>query len=186
MADGNSTMIGMMDDTQQADEPFVIQPDRSSGGQAFVLGEDAESDLQAEASEESPDDFSIDIGESPGGPVLDLDAELDLMDPAEPPAAKPAPPAPAPKAAKPAPPAPAPKAAKPRPPAPAAKAAKPAPPTPAPKAAKPRPPAPVPDPNAQSGSDVLARMQNLRALHEAGLITDAEFQAKRAEILKEV
>ncbi len=29
MADAGSTMIGMMDDTQQADEPFVIQPDRS-------------------------------------------------------------------------------------------------------------------------------------------------------------
>jgi hypothetical protein len=29
-------------------------------------------------------------------------------------------------------------------------------------------------------------MQNLKALHDAGLITDAEFETKRAEILKEV
>jgi len=138
MADAGSTMIGMMDDTQQADEPFVIQPDQSSGGQAFVLGHDAENDLQLETPEESPDDFSLDLGESVGGPVLDLDAELDLRDPAESPAAKP------------------------------------------------RPPAPAPDPNAQTGSDLMARMQKLKALHDAELISDAEFQAKRAEILKEV
>jgi len=136
MADAGSTMIGVMDDTQQADEPFVIQPDRSSGGQAFVLGSEAGDDLQLEASGESPDDFSIDIGENVGGPVLDLDAELDLMGPDEP------------------------------------------------SLAEPRPPAP--DASAQTGSDILARMQNLKALHDAGLITDAEFQAKRAEILKEV
>ncbi len=55
-----------------------------------------------------------------------------------------------------------------------------------PSVAEPRPPAPAPDDNAQTGSDILARMQNLKALHDAGLITDAEFQAKRAEILKEV
>lgn len=186
MVDGNSTMIGMMDDTQQADEPFVIQPDRSSGGQAFVLGEEAEKDLQMDASEEDPDDFSIDIGESAASPVLDLDAELDLMDSAEPPVAEPRPQAPAPQAAKPRPQAPAPKAAKVRPQAPAPKPAKPRPSAPAPQAAKPRPSAPAPDPNAQSGSDVLARMQNLKALHDAGLITDAEFQTKRAEILKQV
>ncbi|HEY5658211.1 MAG TPA: SHOCT domain-containing protein [Myxococcota bacterium] len=29
-------------------------------------------------------------------------------------------------------------------------------------------------------------MQKLKALHDAGLITDAEFQAKRSEILSEV
>ena len=138
MADAGSTMIGMMDDTQQADEPFVIQPDRSAGGQAFVLGNDAEDALQMEASEDNFDDFSLELGEGAGGSALDLDAELDLMDPAEPPVAEP------------------------------------------------RPPASAPDPNAHTGSDLVARMQKLKALHDAGLITDTEFQAKRAEILSEV
>jgi pSer/pThr/pTyr-binding forkhead associated (FHA) protein len=187
MADGNSTMIGMLDDTQQADEPFVIQPDRSSGGQAFVLGDDAGKDLELDAPDDDLDDFSIEIGEGGSSPVIDLDAELDLMDSAEPPAAKPRAPKPASRPS-----APASSAAKPasRPQAPAPHAPKPAsrPQTPPSRAAAPasRAPAPAPDPNAQSGSDVLGRMQNLKALHDAGLITDAEFEAKRAEILKEV
>jgi predicted component of type VI protein secretion system len=138
VTDAGSTMIGMTDDTQQADEPFVIQPDQSSGGQAFVLGNDAEDALQIEAPEENFDDFSLELGEGLGGPVLDLDAELDLLDAGEPPVAEP------------------------------------------------RPPAPAPDSDAQPGSDLMARMQKLKALHDAELITDAEFQAKRAEILSEV
>jgi pSer/pThr/pTyr-binding forkhead associated (FHA) protein len=136
MADAGSTMIGMMDDTQQADEPFVIQPDQSSGGQAFVLENDAENDPQKGAADQNFDDFSLEVGESVGGSVLDLDAELDLMDPAEPPVTEPR--------------------------------------------------SPASDPNAQTGSDLMARMQKLKALRDAGLITDTEFQAKRAEILSEV
>lgn len=142
MADANSTMIGMMDDTQQADEPFVIEPDRSSGGQAFVLGESAEDELQMQALDDSLDDIGLELGDAADSPVLDLDAELDLMDPVAPPVAKPRPAAPA--------------------------------------------PAPAPDPSAQTGSELMERMQNLKSLHDAGLITEAEFQAKRAEILKEV
>jgi len=136
--DAGSTMIGILEDTQEADEPFVIETDRAAGGHAFVLEGDAEDALQMEAPEEKLDDFSLEIDEGVGGPVLDLDAELDLMDPAEPPVAKP------------------------------------------------RPPAPTPGTNAQTGSDLMARMQKLKALHDAGLITDTEFQAKRAEILSEV
>jgi predicted component of type VI protein secretion system len=143
MADAGSTMIGMMD-TQQADEPFVIEPDRSSGGNAFVLGSDAEDELQMQALDESLDDIGLELSDSVESPVLDLDAELDLMDPVEPPVAKPQRPAPKPV------------------------------------------PAPAPDRNAQTGSDLMERMQKLKALHDAGLITDAEFQTKRAEILSEV
>jgi pSer/pThr/pTyr-binding forkhead associated (FHA) protein len=149
MADANSTMIGMMD-TQQADEPFVIEPERSSGGQAFVLGESAEDELQMQALDDSLDDIGLELSDTVDSPVLDLDAELDLMDPVEPPVAKPRTAAPT------------------RAPAP------------------PPAPAPAPDRNAQTGSDLMERMQNLKSLHDAGLITDAEFQAKRAEILEEV
>lgn len=46
---------------------------------------------------------------------------------------------------------------------------------------------PAPDPNdASDGGDPVERMRRLKSLHAEGLITDAEFQQKRAEILKGV
>jgi len=51
----------------------------------------------------------------------------------------------------------------------------------------PQRPAPAgPNSNAQSGDDLVARMQKLSALHDAGMITDPEFERKRAEILGEI
>jgi len=188
-ADAGSTMIGMMDDTLQADDdPFVIEHDRSSGGEAIVLGGDGEDEDPLGVYDDGLDGASLELGEAVSGSVLDLDAELDLVDPVEAAAAPPRPAAPAPAPArKPAPaskPAPAP-ARKPA----AAPARKPAPAParkPAPAPARKPAPAPAPDPNAQTGSDLMERMQKLKTLHDAGLITDAEFQAKRAEILAEV
>lgn len=47
--------------------------------------------------------------------------------------------------------------------------------------------APAPDPNdASDGGDPVERMRRLKSLHAEGLITDDEFQQKRAEILKGV
>jgi hypothetical protein len=46
----------------------------------------------------------------------------------------------------------------------------------------------APDPNAQTapGGDPTERLRKLKVLHDEGLITDEEFQNKRAEILKEM
>lgn len=58
-----------------------------------------------------------------------------------------------------------------------------APPAQAPKAAA----APAPKAAAPAGpTDPIERMRQLKALHAEGLITDEEFQVKRAEILKKV
>ncbi|MGH0029440.1 MAG: FHA domain-containing protein [Myxococcota bacterium] len=67
----------------------------------------------------------------------------------------------------------------------AATAPPPAAPAPAPAQAAP-PAAPATDPNEQSQSDPVERMRRLKGLHAEGLITDEEFQAKRAEILQGV
>jgi hypothetical protein len=68
--------------------------------------------------------------------------------------------------------------------------------TPAPQATAPsagagagaRAPAAAPPPDASdSGAfDPIERMRQLKSLHAEGLITDEEFQAKRAEILERV
>ena len=57
---------------------------------------------------------------------------------------------------------------------------------PAQQPAQPRPL--VADPNAQTDSavDPTERMRKLKMLHDEGLITDEEFQTKRAEILREM
>jgi hypothetical protein len=52
-----------------------------------------------------------------------------------------------------------------------------------PPAAQPAPPAE--DPN-DSQTDPIGRMRRLKSLHAEGLITDDEFQQKRAQILKDV
>jgi len=46
----------------------------------------------------------------------------------------------------------------------------------------------APDPNAQTapGGDPTERLRKLKVLHDEDLITDEEFQSKRAEILKEM
>ncbi len=62
---------------------------------------------------------------------------------------------------------------------------------PGPAAAAPTaPPAPAPAPpqdsNDSTQTDPLERMRRLKSLHAEGLITDAEFEQKRAQILKDV
>lgn len=55
-----------------------------------------------------------------------------------------------------------------------------------PEAAPAAPAAPAADVNDATQGDPIERMRQLKSLHAEGLITDAEFQAKRAEILKGV
>ena len=53
--------------------------------------------------------------------------------------------------------------------------------------ARPAPaPAPPQDSNENTQTDPLERMRRLKSLHAEGLITDAEFEQKRAQILKDV
>lgn len=52
---------------------------------------------------------------------------------------------------------------------------------PAPVAYEP-PPAPAPEP-AESPTDRIAALKDLAELHEAGVLTDAEFSAEKARIL---
>lgn len=47
-------------------------------------------------------------------------------------------------------------------------------------------PVPVAGPDENSEGDPVERMRRLKSLHGEGLITDAEFELKRAEILKDV
>jgi len=50
------------------------------------------------------------------------------------------------------------------------------------------PQSPAPDPNAQTeaGGDPTERLRKLKGLHDEGLITNEEFQTKRAQILQEM
>ncbi len=177
--DAGATMLGMVE-MAPADD-FVVEPERGSGEQAFVGGESAQDAYQVRVLDDgfgeldSPADLeldlvdvsapaapgapALDLVDAPGGDALDLGAgpDLDLVDPVAP-----APPVPAP--SRPA----APPAA--RPTAPVAGAAS-------------APPAAAADPAGATGGDPMERMRRLKVLHEEGLITDAEFQAKRSEIL---
>jgi pSer/pThr/pTyr-binding forkhead associated (FHA) protein len=196
-ADAGSTMLGLADTAPPADQ-FVIEPERSSGERAFTVGSEEHDEFQVRDFDDGFDQIE-----------LELDDSLELMDPVDaPPGGAPQPPAPdpglelmdpvdAPPASEPQAPAPdrslelmdrvnAPRARKPQAPAPAPRARKPQAPAPAPRARKPQ--APAPDPNSQSapGVDPMERLRKLKMLHDEGLITDEEFQTKRAQILKEM
>jgi predicted component of type VI protein secretion system len=126
-ADAGTTMLGLADTTAPGDE-FVIEPERSSGGQAFLAGGDDLDQFQMRELGESLD--QMDVG---------FDDGLELVDLVDPPRAS-------------------------------------------------EPPPPALDPNAQTapGGDPTERLRKLKMLHDEGLITDAEFQAKRTDILNEM
>jgi predicted component of type VI protein secretion system len=176
-ADAGTTMLGLADTAPPTDE-FVIEPQRSEGGQAFMVGG------------ESHDEFQVrELGDSLDQIDLEIDDSLELMDINDSPTPS-EPVSPAPEQSPPSPPAP-PQAQASRPAPRQARASRPAPrqaqpSRPAPRQNRPTPPAP--DQNSQTATavDPMERMRKLKVLHDEGLITDAEFQAKRAEILKEM
>lgn len=136
--DAGSTMLGMVD-TQPGDEPFVVEPARSTGERAFVVGSHGDAEFQMRAFDDGLDDLSLELDDGPGGaPSIDLPDDDPLVGAGLPGADL-------------------------------SGAA-----------------APAPDPDGQSGFDPIERMRKLKSLHEAGLITDEEFAAKRAEILSQV
>ncbi len=126
-ADAGTTMLGLADITAPGDE-FVIEPELSSGEQAFTAPGDDLDQFQMRELDESLD--QIEVG---------FDDDLELIDLADPPQASEAPP-------------------------------------------------PAPDPNEQTApvGDPTERLRKLKMLHDEGLITDAEFQAKRTAILNEM
>jgi pSer/pThr/pTyr-binding forkhead associated (FHA) protein len=174
--DAGATMLGLAS-TAPPDGDMVVEPERGAGGQAFVVGASDQDAYQMREIGDGLDAMELDIDDSldGGGFGGDLDQGFDLEADEKPeppravakPAARPAPASPAP--ARPA--SPAPPTARPQP------AAKPT----APKAA----PAAAPG-TTSPGEDPMARMRKLKILHEEGLITDEEFQTKRAQILSEM
>lgn len=156
-ADAGTTMLGLADTAPPSDE-FVIEPQRSEGGQAFMVGGDSHDEFQMR-----------ELGDSLDQIELEMDDSLELMDLIDSPGqSEPSQPAP--------------RQSQPKPPAP--RQSQPKPPAPRQSRATPR----APDQNAQTATavDPMERMRKLKVLHDEGLITDAEFQAKRAEILKEM
>ena len=159
-ANPNATMLGMSDLPATEEEDFVIERrswDDKSGPPALL----DEVLIQKKADEKKLDeslDFNIDDPDVEVPPVSPSAGKTGPVAKSAPAAARPAPkPAPA---AKPVP------AAK---PAPAAKAA--------------------PDPGASQtggGGDAIERMRRLKSLLAEGLITDEEFERKRAKILEEI
>jgi predicted component of type VI protein secretion system len=146
-ADAGTTMLGLADTAPPSDE-FVIEPQRSEGGQAFMVGGDSHDEFQMR-----------ELGDSLDQIELEMDDSLELMDLVDSPSqSEPSPPAP--------------RQSQPSPPAP--------------RQSQPSPPAP--DRNAQTAppADPIERLRKLKGLHEEGLIPDEEFQAKRAQILKEM
>jgi predicted component of type VI protein secretion system len=187
-ADGDRTMLSLTD-TAGADDEFVVEPERSSGAGAFRSGvrdDGPGSDFQVRDLDESLDQMDLELASD----------DMGLSDGLEPAAAAAPPPrAPAPKPV-------AAVAAKPpaaRPPAPSAPAARP----PPPKAPAARPPAATPSGDttrtrpsqgpaapvrapasaAAPSADPMQRLRALKTLLDEGLITEAEYQAKRARIL---
>ncbi len=157
--DAGATMLGLVDAAD--DEDFVVEPERGSGGQAFMVGEDSDPAFQMRELDDSLNDMQFDL-DDPGSLELDseiepppetrpLELELELDD--GPPATPPPPtrPRPAPQAA--------------------------------PAAAK-EAPAAASDPGSSAGgADPTERLRKLKVLHDEGLITDQEFQAKKAAII---
>jgi predicted component of type VI protein secretion system len=118
-ADAGTTMLGLADTAPPSDN-FVIEPERSAGGQAFMVGGDGGEEFQIRELDDSLNQIELEVDDS-----LDL---VDLVDPPSP--------------------------------------------------SEPPSPAPAGDPTE--------RLRKLKRLHDEGLITDGEFQAKRAQVLKEM
>jgi predicted component of type VI protein secretion system len=86
-ADGGTTMLGLAD-TAPPSEEFVIEPERSSGEHAFMVGGDGYADFQMRELDDGLDQVEIEFTDA-----------LELVDPVDPPRAAEAPsPAPPPKA----------------------------------------------------------------------------------------
>jgi hypothetical protein len=175
-ADAGTTMLGLADTAPPSDE-FVIEPERASGGQAFLVGGDGNDEFQMRELGDSLDQIELEIDD--GLEILELDDSPSPSQPAPTQATRnePAPTRPAPRQAtssqptrrQAAPSKPSPRKASP----------------PAPRRAAPQPasaPAPAPAP----AEDPTDRLRRLKGLHDEGLITDEEFKAKRAQILSEV
>jgi hypothetical protein len=192
-ADGDRTMLSLTDEAASAEDDFVVEPERSSGVHAFRAGGKEESDYQVRDLDDSLDQMELELA-SDGVPLTDSFEPLDGPAPAPPkpsadvtrsrppqPAARPAPPP----AAKPA----APPMARPpaqpvaRPAAPPA--ARPGPATPSGDTTRSRPPAAGPAP-AAAAADPTTRLRKLKGALDEGLITETEYQAKRARILDEM
>jgi pSer/pThr/pTyr-binding forkhead associated (FHA) protein len=169
--DAGATMLGALGQAKEGEE-MVVEPERGSGGQAFVVGAQDNDAYQMREIGDGLDSMSLDLDEGLDGGgfggELDQGFDLEADEKPEPPRA------PAKPAARPAAPNPA-----------QARAAAPAAARPAPPAAKPAP-APAAAAGTTGGEDPMARMRKLKVLHDEGLITDEEFQTKRAQILSEM
>jgi predicted component of type VI protein secretion system len=159
--DAGATMLGLANTQPHEGEQMVVEPERGAGGQAFVVGAQEQDAYQMREIGDGLDSMELDLdGDGLGGDFGgELDQGFDLAGAEEKP--EPAPVAAPARAA-------APRAAPPPAQAPRAAAA--------PKAAAP----------AAAGEDATARLRKLKTLHEEGLITDEEFQTKRAQILSEM
>ena len=115
-ADARTTMLGLSD-TAPPSGQFVIEPERSAGGQAFLASGDGYEEFQ----------------------LRELDDSIELVDLVD-----------------------------------------------SPHPTEPISPAPVRRARTASAGDPTNRLRKLKKLHDEGLITDGEFQAKRAQILKEM
>jgi hypothetical protein len=86
-ADAGTTMLGLAD-TAPPSEEFVIEPERSSGEHAFMVGGDGYADFQMRELDDGLDQVEIEFTD-----------DLELLDPVDPPpAAEAPPPTPPPKA----------------------------------------------------------------------------------------
>jgi hypothetical protein len=126
-ADAGSTMLGLADTAPPADD-FVVEPERATGEQAFMVGADSFDEFQLREFDDGLDQIDLDLGDA-----LELDDPVDSVEPSEPQPLR-------------------------------------------------------ADPNSQSapGADPTERLRKIKLLHDEGLITDEEFQAKRSQILKEM
>ena len=176
-ADAGTTMLGLADTAPPSDE-FVIEPQRSEGGQAFMVGSDSHDEFQMRELGDSLDQIELQMDD--GLELMDLVESPGQSEPSPPAASQSQPRPPAPRQSQPKPPAP--RQSQPKPPAPRQSQPRPA----APRQSQPKPPAP--DRNAETAPpiDPIERLRKVKGLHEEGLITDEEFQAKRAQILKEM
>jgi len=126
-ADAGSTMLGLAD-TAPPNGDFVIEPERSTGEQAFMVGANAFDEFQVREFDDGLDQID-----------LDLDDALDLVDPVD-----------------------------------------------TAQASEPQLLEQDPDSQSAPGADPTERLRKLKLLCDEGLITDEEFQTKRAQILKEM
>jgi predicted component of type VI protein secretion system len=129
--DANATMLGLSD-TAPPDEEFVIEPERGSGGQAFVVGDEVQQGFQMRELEDSLN-----------GMQFEMDDALDLTDTADD-----------------------------IPPPPETRTLD-----------LDQDPAPASAPAAAPADDPTTRLRKLKALLDEGLISEEEFQAKRAAVL---